>query len=259
MFKEWFNYRPSLLRTINVLNHFIAIHIKCYELIHRCLPNAKVSFAINMRAFTPYKNKKIHKLGTKLLDHLYQMALFKACTFGHFSFPFKNILNVKKGVYSDFISFNYYSQGYVKGLWEHELKESFVNDLGWNIYPKGIVECAQQLYVLFPKEIIVSENGTCDKQDQFRCKFIYDHLKEMMESKLPFTHYYHWCFVDNFEWKEGHIPKFGLVENDLETQSRTIKNSGYFYQKIIQEQKISEDTLNRFVRSQSYYQKKELV
>jgi beta-glucosidase len=45
--------------------------------------------------------------------------------------------------------------------------------------------------------------------------------------------YYLWSLLDNFEWALGYSKRFGIVHVDFSTQKRTIKDSGYFYQKVI--------------------------
>ena len=67
-----------------------------------------------------------------------------------------------------------------------------------------------------------------------------EHIKEMMDSDLPFERYYHWCFTDNFEWLEGESARFGLVHVDFETQERTLKESGRFFTKIIEAKGVTQ-------------------
>ncbi|KZL00536.1 Beta-glucosidase A [Pseudovibrio sp. Ad14] len=38
--------------------------------------------------------------------------------------------------------------------------------------------------------------------------------------------------MDNFEWAEGYLPRFGLIHVDFETQKRTIKQSGRLYSMV---------------------------
>ena len=39
--------------------------------------------------------------------------------------------------------------------------------------------------------------------------------------------------MDNFEWAEGYLKRFGIVYVDYESQIRTIKNSGHAYKTLI--------------------------
>ena len=48
--------------------------------------------------------------------------------------------------------------------------------------------------------------------------------------------YFHWSVMDNFEWAEGYSKRFGLVYVDYSTQKRILKDSAYWYQKVIASQ-----------------------
>lgn len=72
------------------------------------------------------------------------------------------------------------------GLGDGTLPNVPVNDLGWEIYPAGIVECCQKLHALLPElPIYITENGTADNNDAFRRRYLYEHLKVLSESGLP--------------------------------------------------------------------------
>lgn len=45
--------------------------------------------------------------------------------------------------------------------------------------------------------------------------------------------YFHWSFMDNFEWACGYQERFGLVYVDYPTQKRIMKDSGYWYADVI--------------------------
>jgi beta-glucosidase len=126
------------------------------------------------------------------------------------------------------------------------------NDLNWEIYPDGIVECTRALYELLPRPIWVTENGTCDNDDRFRCRYLYEHIKAVSESGLPFARYYHWCFCDNFEWVEGNSAKFGLVSVDPKSRERKAKNAGHFYSEIIANGGVTEEMYAKYVKNQEY-------
>ena len=223
-------------------------HIQAYQLIHEIRQQqqfqnwerTKVGYANHLRVFKP-KNKwnPKHQICKMISERFFQGALSKAMSLGQFTFPLKNICNLPQGEYSDFIGINYYSKTTVTGLSDGVASQVPVNDLGWEIYPEGIVECARDQYKLLKRPIYITENGTCDNDDRFRIRFIYEHLKAMTDSDLPFERYYHWCFTDNFEWLEGESARFGLVHVNYETQERTVKMSGRFFTKMIEAKGVS--------------------
>lgn len=258
LFKEWLKEEGSLLKTIRVMNIFSAIHISCYKWIHahykeKNLREPMITFALNYRYFEPYSNALHDKIGCKAINYLYQIGIFKAFALGEFKFPFKDILKHGKGKYLDCIGINYYTRGLIKNFNDVTKEKTIKNDLGWEIYPDGILMACKNLYEIINLPIIISENGTCDNSDSFRSKYIYDHLKKLAESNLPITNYYHWCFLDNFEWKEGERPRFGIVYNDYETQKRTLKNSAYFYKQMIIDGGVTDETYDKYVKNQTYH------
>jgi beta-glucosidase len=62
---------------------------------------------------------------------------------------------------------------------------------------------------------------------------------------VPFERYYHWCFVDNWEWAEGEVPRFGIVALDYETQERTVKPSGRFFADVIAAGGVTDEIIAR--------------
>ena len=128
----------------------------------------------------------------------------------------------------------------------------FRNDLGWEIYHEGLIILANKLAEKYGGEVYVTENGTCDNTDSFRARFIYDQLKLVSETENPITRYYHWSFMDNFEWREGERERFGLVHIDYETQKRTVKESGKLYAAIIRDGGVSEENYALYVQGSEY-------
>lgn len=59
--------------------------------------------------------------------------------------------------------------------------------------------------------------------------------------------YFLWTFLDNFEWDKGYTERFGIVYVDFATQKRIVKDSAYWYQRII-ESNGKELTINKKVR-----------
>ena len=257
-FGSWPPGEKSLKKTLAVMENLAFCHIEAYGIIHGMrremgYDDTMVACANHLRVFAP-KNPKNpwHRLCARLNSYLFQDALTHAMTLGKFRFPMKNRGRHKKGEYTDFIGLNYYTRSTVSGIGDGVRENSPRNDLDWEIYPHGIVECAESLYKVLPRPIWVTENGTCDNDDRFRCRYLYEHLREVCESSLPFERFYHWCFCDNFEWVEGNSSKFGLVSIDKESRARQVKESGEFYSAIITEGGVSEELYEKFVQGKEY-------
>lgn len=257
-FGDWPPGKKSLTDTLNVMSVMAYCHIKAYETIHRMrarmgYSDTRVSFANHLRVFEP-KNpyNPVHTFSAWAVDWLFQKAMTIAMCKGRFLPPMRNLGRVSKGEYCDFQALNYYARSTVSGLKDGVMEHAPVNDLGWEIYPQGIVDCAAWLYRVLPRPIYITENGTCDNQDTFRCRYLYDHLKALCDSDLPVERYYHWCFCDNFEWLEGQSARFGLVHVDYETQKRTVKKSGQFYCAMIAEGGVDDSLYEEYVAGQTY-------
>jgi len=248
----------SVFKAMRVQSVMASCHVLAYNLIHRLrremgFMNTRVGFAHHARVFAP-KNKYniFHRISASLSSLMFQDALAKACLLGRFGFPLRKYAKIRRGEYADFIGLNYYTRSTVSSLADGVNKNAPHNDLGWEIYPEGIAECAASLYKLIQRPVFITENGTCDNSDSFRCRYIYDHLKTLEQSGLPVERYYHWCFTDNFEWCEGESARFGLVHVDFKTQKRTVKKSGSFFTSIIKNKGVTDAAYNEFVAKQEY-------
>ncbi len=252
-FGEWPPGEKSFSRAVLVMSNMAICHIKAYQLIHNMresmgFQDTKVSFANHVRVFDPQNpGNPWHCICAKLLDWFFQGAITETITTGNFRWPLKSSKDISPGEYLDFIAINYYTRSTVSGFGDGVKEDAPKNDLGWEIYPEGLIRCTDHIYQLLKRPIYITENGTCDNQDAFRSKYIYEHLKVICESSLPITRYYHWCYCDNFEWVEGESARFGLVHVKYETQERTIKTSGRFYTRMIEENGISEELYREYV------------
>jgi beta-glucosidase len=155
----------------------------------------------------------------------------------------------------DLLGVNYYSRSLIKHHpWPPFLParqgrvEGGEHSMMWEIYPKGIYDMLTRIWKEYSPacEIMITENGvplgdTVDAdgcvQDEIRIGFIKDHLTQIhlaIQSGVPVKGYFHWSFMDNFEWALGYTPRFGLVHIDYNTLRRTVKESGRWFQRVIQ-------------------------
>ena len=57
-------------------------------------------------------------------------------------------------------------------------------------------------------------------------------LEKATDDGVDVRGYFMWSLMDNFEWSEGYMPRFGMIYVDY-TQKRIIKDSGYWYKEWI--------------------------
>lgn len=256
---DWPPGRKSYPAAFAVLENMAWCHIVAYQMIHGIrkkmgYTDTMVGVANHLRAFDP-KNPRSPK--DRACAHasqwLFQEVVTRAMTLGEFGFPLRNWDRLPHGEYADFHGLNYYTRSTVSGLADGVRENSPRNDLDWEIYPQGLVRCGEMLQNILKRPIWVTENGTCDNDDRFRARYLYDHWKVMAESDLPFERYYHWCFCDNFEWLEGNSARFGLVHVDYEHgRNRTVKRSGQFFARAAAAGGVTEELYNEFVRDEEY-------
>jgi beta-glucosidase len=82
-------------------------------------------------------------------------------------------------------------------------------------------------------DVVESDGSVRDAQRQ---SYLARHLAMLADARdagVPVTGYNVWSLLDNFEWSFGYTKRFGLVHVDFETQRRTVKQSGHWYQSLI--------------------------
>lgn len=229
----------SLPRTLRVMTNLAHAHITAYELIHalRAGKPTRVTFAIHLRVFDPANPANpVHRALARAQEFLFQEAVTEAMCTGRFRMPLRRPEGIREGRYYDALGINYYSRSWVSKIGDAARPGAELNDLGWEIYPEGLERVARWAHDRWPAPIWVTENGTADNTERFRTQFLHDHLEIVAAARstgLPFERFYHWCFVDNWEWAEGEVPRFGIVALDYATHERTVKPSGRFYADVI--------------------------
>ncbi|QXC59764.1 beta-glucosidase [Aquihabitans sp. G128] len=155
----------------------------------------------------------------------------------------------------DFLGVQYYQRQLVKpapipGLhaipWmskDHRRYE--ITAMGWEVQPDGLYEALAKVHAYDPDlRLVVTENGAAfpDRleggrvHDERRTAFYRAHLAEVRRAQadgIPVDGYFCWSLMDNFEWAEGYVPRFGLTHIDFATQQRTVKDSGRWFQRFL--------------------------
>jgi len=250
VYGTWPPGKKSVSAAFKVMRNLTLCHLHVYRDIHELYGSkeVRVGFANHMCVFIPYSKNPFYACEAKILAWLFQGAITKSMLTGRLSFPLGCTSPLGKGRYYDFIGINYYTRNAVAHFGLKDLPGRPRNDLGWDIYPEGLTMLCKELHKKYPAPIWITENGTCDKEDRFRSAYIYDHLRQIADEKLAVERYYHWTFIDNFEWAEGESAPFGLVRCNFETQERTIRPSGHFYTEIIMSRKVTDSMIERYLK-----------
>ena len=117
--------------------------------------------------------------------------------------------------------------------------------------PQSIYWCARYYHDHYGmKKSYVTENGcACDDAvtadgrviDTDRIQWIRYHLMETRRAAregLGVAGFFQWSLMDNFEWSEGYLKRFGIVYVDYETQKRIPKESARVYGEVIRTNSI---------------------
>lgn len=229
-----------------VMRNLAHCHVEAYKILHKNISDCRVGFANHLVYFAP-KNKRnlFDRLEAKSFANMFQDSIMKAMAYGKRT-RFLGSIGEKSGKYYDFIGINYYLRNVVHKRKVTTDENAITNDLGWEIYPEGLRKLCEKEHKIFKSDIYVTENGTCDHKDEFRSKYIYDHIKAI--SDLEFVKaYYHWTFIDNWEWAEGQTAKFGLVDLDYKSQVRTVRESGHMYTDLIDSGGVTQEMIDKYL------------
>lgn len=152
----------------------------------------------------------------------------------------------------DFLGVNFYTraiyQAHDEEIFEQLPAPEPTTDIGWEIYPSAFTYLLTDLnhrYALPP--VFITENGMANNDeiidgkinDQARIDYYQSHLSavnDAIEQGVNVVGYFAWSLMDNFEWAEGYLKRFGLVHVDYQSQKRTIKQSGLAYKQLISRQ-----------------------
>jgi len=119
-------------------------------------------------------------------------------------------------------------------------------ELNWDVYPEALKWGIKLNYQRYKLPIYITENGMSAHDwvsldgkvhDPNRIDFLHRYLKGLIaaaDEGCDIRGYFHWSFMDNFEWARGYNPRFGLVHIDYDTQIRTPKDSAYWYKSVIE-------------------------
>lgn len=132
----------------------------------------------------------------------------------------------------------------------HEIVESIPGEdhthFQWKVTPEALYWNSKFLAERYKLPIVVTENGlSCHDwvsldgkvHDPQRIDFLNKYLLSLERAAkdgVDVQGYFHWSILDNFEWAEGYKQRFGLIHVDYTTQKRTLKDSAFWFNKVIE-------------------------
>jgi len=115
----------------------------------------------------------------------------------------------------------------------------------WNVTPEALYWVPRFFHERYRKPIYITENGMSNidwvtrdgrVHDPQRIDFTTRYLQALgraIADGVDGRGYFHWSFLDNFEWAEGYKQRFGLVHVDYTTRKRTPKDSARWYAEVV--------------------------
>jgi beta-glucosidase len=164
---------------------------------------------------------------------------------------------------SEFLGINYYSDSFIGTPNAEQVEKNAgtflfpinsdgtppapYTDMGWPITPVGLEDLLVRIHQDWPEieDIAITENGAAyddgpdengQVNDERRVDYLVNHLDSVsraIDKGVPVKAYYYWSLLDNFEWAEGYVKRFGIVYVNFETLQRIPKLSANVYSKVI--------------------------
>lgn len=152
----------------------------------------------------------------------------------------------------DFMGQNIYNGYYVRAGANGE--PEFVNRApefpktaaDWPVTPDAFYYGLKFLHGRYGLPVFVTENGMSCRDtvsadgcvhDPDRIAFLDAYIGAMQrayDEGVDVAGYFLWTFLDNFEWADGYKQRFGIIHVDFTSQRRIVKDSAYWYQRVIE-------------------------
>lgn len=101
-----------------------------------------------------------------------------------------------------------------------------------------------------PASMFITGNGAPDNaepdehgeiHDRTRLDYLRAHFPQMLralDAGVPLRGYFLWTLMDSFAFPGGYSTRFGIAYTDFATQTRTLKESGHWYTRVIAEGEV---------------------
>ena len=254
---------------LQVCHHVLLSHGLAVPVIRANVPGAQVGIALSLHPVKPATDAEPDQMAVRRHD-AFRNRWFLDPLHGR-GYPAATLEQVGAAapvveagdmqaiaVATDFMGVNYYFPETIAHAPGHEPLDARVlpppagaetTAMGWEVAPQGMTELLERIHADYaPAELYITENGSCYDDvvqadgriaDAARRSYLARHLaamKDAIDGGVPVKGYFAWSLVDNFEWAEGYLRRFGLVHIDYNTQQRRLKESGKWYRDFLRQQ-----------------------
>ena len=268
-FEGW--HAPGLTdfkTALQVAHHVLLSHGKAVPLIRAKVPDAKVGIALSLHPLRAASSRPEDLAAMARHDGLrYRWFLDPLHGRGYPQATLDAIGDAAPSVLpgdmeaiavdTDFLGVNYYFPETIAHAPGHAPLDAKVlppgevetTAMGWEVAPQGLAELLLRIEKDYhPGPIYITENGSCyedsvgadgEIDDQGRRHYLMRHLASLRSAiadGVPVKGYFAWSLLDNFEWAEGYLRRFGLTHIDYDTQQRTLKGSGQWYRSFLRQE-----------------------
>ncbi len=189
---------------------------------------SRIGLAHHVRIFQPASRSPLDRIIAGFMDRFFNQAIIDASAQGRITLSIPGAVEIDEEVPNlkgslDWLGINYYGRDHVRAdLSDPSMSEQYVpadrpvSDLGWDIWPEGMYQVLKR-YSALGLPIYVTENGIADHRGEKRSVFLRSHFEALVRAArdgVDVRGYFHWSLLDNFEWAEGHEPRFGLYRVD---------------------------------------------
>nr|BAU61814.1 beta-glucosidase [Colwelliaceae bacterium D8] len=235
-------------------HHLLLAHGLAIQVLNKNCPNALNGVVLNFTPCYPESNSVEDIAASSYADDYFNQWYLQPIMQGKYpeiinQLPKENQPEIHPGDMEiisatlDFLGVNFYTRLFYKAP-DESTTDAFIElehkepktDIGWEIYPKALSELLISLnnkYTLPP--IYITENGAAmaDKlidgevNDLNRIDYYQKHLSEVdvaISHGVNIQGYFAWSLMDNFEWAEGYLKRFGIVYVDYESQEEMKKD-----------------------------------
>jgi beta-glucosidase len=242
---------------VPVAHHLLLAHgIAVQVLRTETPPDSEVGITLNINYIEPATDREEDIAAARLLDGMHNRWFLDPIYSGTYPEDAAEVLGLSPDMIRmgemetinnplNFLGVNYYSRTRVKagpgGAKDPQVvrPSGALTTMGWEVYPQGLRNVLTRVHkdYEFPK-LYVTENGAAypdmvdaqgEVHDPERTRYLREHFGEAraaIAEGVPLEGYFVWSLMDNFEWKRGYVPRFGVLYTDYPTQRRIVKDSG---------------------------------